>query len=98
VEVLHSNLALSGEGKDGGWARARVLNLVGDGSSGKTLLALELAFWCYKNIKKVKSKIFPKVKEVKIVYCNAEGVMDFPIKKMYGKDLSILLNGLLLKI
>jgi len=91
VEFLGSgsttlNLALSGEGKDGGWARARVLNLVGDGSSGKTLLALELAFWCYKNIKKVKSKIFPKVKEVKIVYCNAEGVMDFPIKKMYGKD------------
>ena len=81
-----SNLALSGKGKDGGWARARVANLVGDGSSGKTLLALELAFWCFKNLRKIKSKIFPKVKKIKLVYCNAEGVMDFPLERMYGKD------------
>lgn len=90
VEFLNSgsttlNLALSGKGPSGGWARGRVFNIVGDGSSGKTLLALEVAFWCFKNIKEVKSRIFPKVKKVIIVYNNCEGVMDFPIEKMYGK-------------
>lgn len=81
-----SNLALSGKGKNGGWARGRIVNIVGDGSSGKTLLALELAFWCFQNIKKIKSQIYPKVKKIQIVYLNAEGVMDFPLDKMYGKD------------
>jgi recombination protein RecA len=80
------NCALSGKAKDGGWARARVLNVVGDGSSGKTVCALELCFWCWKNIKKIKSKIFPKVKKITIVYNNAEGAMDFPIEKMYGEQ------------
>lgn len=91
VEFLHSgstrlNLALSGKGKDGGWARARVSNIVGDGSSGKTLLALELCFWFYKFIKKIKSKIFQNVKKFYICYDNGEGVMDFPVEKMYGED------------
>ena len=90
VEFLHSgshtlNLALSGRARGGGWARARVLNIVGDGSSGKTICALELAFWCYCFIKLVKSKIFPRVKKVIIVYNNCEGVMDFPLVKMYGQ-------------
>jgi len=80
------NLALSGKGKDGGWSRARVDNIVGDGSSGKTLLALELAFWCYKRVKKVKSRIFPRVKKVSIVYASSEGIIDFPLEAMYGKD------------
>ena len=91
VEFLGSgcttlNLSLSGKGKDGGWARGRVVNIVGDGSSGKTLLALELAFWCFKFLMTVKSKIFPKVKKLIIVYNNCEGVMDFPLEKMYGKQ------------
>lgn len=89
VDFLHSgcipiNLALSGKGRDGGWARGRVLNCVGDGSTGKTLLALELAAYCYYNIMGTKSHNFPKVKKVRIVYDNVEGVMDFPVKKMYG--------------
>ena len=91
VEFLHSgsttlNLALSGKGKDGGWARARVCNIVGDGSSGKTICALELAYWSFLRIKKVKSKIFDPVTKVIIVYNNCEGVMDFPLEKMYGKE------------
>lgn len=91
VEFLSSasttfNLALSGKGRKGGWARGRVGNIVGDGSSGKTLEALELAFWCFKNIKKIKSKIYPKCKKVIIVYNNCEGVMDFPLEKMFGKE------------
>jgi RecA/RadA recombinase len=36
------NLALSGKGKNGGIPRGRIINIVGDGSSGKTLTALEI--------------------------------------------------------
>lgn len=91
VEFLHSgsttiNLALSGRGRSGGIGRARIANFIGDGSSGKTLLALELAFRCWKNIRSIRSKIFPKVKKITIVYNNAEGVMDFPLEQMYGKE------------
>lgn len=90
VEFLSSgcttlNLALSGKGPDGGWARGRVLNIVGDGSSGKTLLALELMFWCWKFIRTIVSRIYKPVKNVHLVYNNVEGVMDFPVEKMYGK-------------
>lgn len=90
VEFLHSgshtlNLALSGKAQGGGWARGRVCNVVGDGSSGKTVCALELAFWCYQAIKHVRSKIFANVKKVTIVYNNCEGVMDFPLVRMYGQ-------------
>lgn len=80
------NLAASQKGKRGGWARGRVINLVGDGSSGKTLLALEAAAQFHLKIEKIKSRLFPPVKKVVIVYNNAEGVMDFPIEKMYGDD------------
>jgi recombination protein RecA len=91
VEFLSSgsttlNLSLSGKGRTGGWARGRVDNIVGDGSSGKTICALETAFWTWKNIKKAVSKIYPKVKRLTIVYNNCEGVMDFPLEKMYGKQ------------
>jgi len=80
------NLALSGR-IDGGWARARVVNVVGDGSSGKTLLALEAAFWFFNNMIGRKTKVFPKpVKKIHIVFDNIEGVMDFPIEEMYGED------------
>ena len=79
------NLALSGK-PNGGWARGRVLNLVGDGGAGKTLEALELAFWCWKHIKNIKPKHYPKVKKVLIVYNNAEEFLDMPIEKMYGKE------------
>lgn len=90
VEFLNSgcttlNLSLSGQGKHGGWARGRIHNIVGDGSSGKTLLALEEAFSFSKTVKTIKSQIFPKVKKFTICYDNGEAVMDFPVKKMYGK-------------
>lgn len=91
VEFLDSgstmfNLAASGKGKNGGWARGRIVNPVGDGSSGKTLMALELCASAFYNIKKKESKIFPPVKNLKIKYLNRERVMDFPIEKMYGKE------------
>lgn len=80
------NLSLSSKGLDGGWPRARISNIVGDGSSGKTICAIELLFWVYKNYKKIKSKIFPKIKKLMLVYNNAEGAMDFPLESMYGND------------
>jgi recombination protein RecA len=79
------NLAASGKARKGGWARGRIINLVGDGSSGKTLLALEACAQAFYNIQKRKSKLYPKVKKVTIVYNNKEGVMDFPIEEMYGE-------------
>lgn len=91
VEFLHTgshllNLAGSGgKAKKGGWARGRIINPVGDGSSGKTLLALEACADAFYNIKKKKSKLYPKVKKVTIVYNNKEGVMDFPLERMYGE-------------
>ena len=89
VEFLDSgstvlNLVLSGKGKKGGWARGRVVNIIGDGSSGKTLLALELAARCFYKMDK-KPKTFAEVKKIYIVVNNAEGVMDFPLEEMYGK-------------
>ena len=80
------NLAASQKAINGGWARGRINNIIGDGSSGKTLLALEACFWAYKNITKVKSRIYPRVHTVKIIYNNVEWVMDFPIDEMYGQD------------
>lgn len=90
VEFLSSgstllNLALSGRGRNGGWARGHIVNPVGDGSSGKTLLALECAAWCHYNIKNIPSILYPAVKRVFIVYNNVEGVMDFPVSLMYDR-------------
>jgi RecA/RadA recombinase len=78
------NLAGSGRGRSGGWARGRVINVVGDGSTGKTLLALELSAILKYGYKGKESAYFPKVKNVRIVYNNVEGVMDFDTSKMYG--------------
>jgi recombination protein RecA len=79
------NLAMSGRGRNGGYARGRIINLVGDGSSGKTLLALEACAQAYYNLNKT-PVLFDKVKKIIIVYNNVEGVMDFPIEEMYGED------------
>jgi len=81
------NLASSQRARDGGWARGRIVNLVGDGSTGKTLLALEAAAQVHYHIKERKSKRFPRVANVEIVYWNKEAVMDFPLETMYGKSL-----------
>lgn len=90
------NLALSGKGLDGGWARGRVVNIVGDGSSGKTLLALELGAVAYYLLRagKIVSDIWPTPDNVEFVYNNAEGVMDFPVERMYGKDFYSWVNWL----
>ena len=94
VDFFHSgsiilNLAASQKAKNGGWARGRVINLVGDGSSGKTLLTLEAmanAYHTWKKTGNLPSHNFPAVKKLILIYDNAEGVMDFPIEEMYGAD------------
>ena len=74
-----SLLNLAGSQKaDGGFPRGRIINFVGDGSSGKTLLALEVCAHAFYEIKDVKKKY--------VVYNNVEGVMDFDISGMYGKE------------
>lgn len=80
------NLALSGKGKTGGWARGRIVNIVADGSSGKSLAALEAAARFYYSMQGNKSINFPEVKKVQVVYNNVESVMDFPVSAMYGDD------------
>ena len=80
------NLALSQKGKTGGWARGRIVNVVGDGSSGKTLISLELAARFYYGMQGNKSYNFPDVKKVQVIYNNVESVMDFPVQEMYGDD------------
>jgi recombination protein RecA len=74
------NLAGSGRGKDGGWGKGRIGNIVGDGSSGKTILALETC-------------AIAKRKDTKTIirYDNAEEVMDFDVKKMFSLSDSIFL-------
>ena len=91
VEFLPSgslllNLAASQKGKNGGWARGRICNPVGDGSSGKTLLCLEACAQVFYKIEKIESKLWPKVKNLSIVYNNIEGVMDMPLEEMYGDE------------
>lgn len=78
------NLAISGKGVGGGWARGRVGNIVGDKSSGKTAEALETAFWFFNNILGFESSIFGKPKKLDITFANAETVMDFPLEHMFG--------------
>lgn len=84
-----SNLHLISSGRinGGGFPRQRVINLVGDGSSGKTLLALEFlaaVFYYFMKGLLVATKLFKATKNLKLVYNNVEGVMDFNIEKMYG--------------
>jgi RecA/RadA recombinase len=78
------NLIGSFLGRSGGFARGRIINIIGKGSAGKTLIALEFLAYCHYFLKKVTSRIFPKVKKIYLRFNNAEGVMDFPLHSMYG--------------
>lgn len=85
------NLAASGKGARGGWARGRIDNIVGDESTGKTFLALEAcaqAYYAFINQKSrfINPMLFPPVKKLSIVYNNIEGVMDFALEELFGKE------------
>lgn len=84
-----SNLSLISSGRinEGGFPRQRVINIVGDGSSGKTLLALEFlaaVFYHYTKGLLIETGLFPAPKQLKLVYNNVEGVMDFNVENLYG--------------
>ena len=55
------NLALSGDAWNGGWAGQRIINIIGDTTTGKTLLACEATNQLYYNWHK-------KGKKVRVVY------------------------------
>lgn len=77
------NLACSQLGKNGGIPRGRITNFVGDGSSGKTIFALEVcanAFYSNPH-----SNHYPDTKKIIIHYNNPEEVMDFNVDLMYGE-------------
>lgn len=90
VEYLSSgstNLNLAGTaGKNpfGCWARGRVINIVGDKSVGKSIIAVETLFQAWADLPE--SKIFPNTKKMKLIYNNVEGVMDFPLETMYDSN------------
>jgi RecA/RadA recombinase len=69
---------------DRGWARGRVDNIVGDKSAGKSALALEAAANFFYFLPFTESLIWPKVVDPIVVYNNPEGVMDFPLRLMFG--------------
>jgi RecA/RadA recombinase len=84
-----SNLSLISSGRinDGGLPRQRVINIVGDGSSGKTLCALEFMaaiFYHYTKGLLIQSTLFRATKRLVLIYNNVEGVMDFNVESMYG--------------
>lgn len=79
------NLALSQRGRDGGWARGHIGNIVGDGSTGKTILSIETAAAFFHKLNPDPINFAP-VKSLQIVYNNVEGVMDFPLERMYGEE------------
>ena len=77
------NLACSQLGKNGGIPRGRITNFVGDGSSGKTIFALEVcanAFYSNPH-----STHYQDTKKIIIHYNNPEEVMDFNVDLMYGE-------------
>jgi RecA/RadA recombinase len=90
IEFLHSgcsilHLPICGKIRDGGVPRARVVNIVGDGSSGKTLLALEILARTFYTLHRQKSTIYPGKRKLTMLYYNKEGVMDFKVEVMYGE-------------
>lgn len=103
VEFLDSgstliNLAASQKARNGGWARNRVINVVGDKSVGKSLISLEACANAFYNIQKKQSRIFPEVEKVSIVFNNVEGVLDFPVEEMYGKKFNESVNWIQIPI
>jgi len=69
------NLALAGK-VEGGWRLGRICNVVGDKSTGKTLLAIEAATFVL--------KVLGKKVKVKVIYDETEAAFDLPYAKSLG--------------
>lgn len=81
VKFAHTGSTVLDQALGGGWALGRIINIVGDRSTGKTLLAIELCAVAF--LTGLFRKISGKTK-VRIVYDLAEGSMDFDLRKMYN--------------
>jgi len=74
------NLALSGDAWNGGWAGQRLVNVVGDTTTGKTLLGCEAVNQLYYNWHK-------EGKKVKCSYRDVEAAFDFALAEDFGMPL-----------
>jgi RecA/RadA recombinase len=74
------NLALSGDAWNGGWAGQRLINVVGDTTTGKTLLACEAVNQLYYGWSK-------EGKNVKCTYRDVEAAFDFSLAEEFGMPL-----------
>jgi len=69
------NLACS-DSLDGAYGTGKIVNLIGDSSSGKTILAWSMLAEVINN---------PLFKEYRIIYDDVEAALEINIKKMFGK-------------
>jgi RecA/RadA recombinase len=74
------NLALSGDAWNGGWAGQRLVNVVGDTTTGKTLLACEAVNQLYYNWQ-------GQGRKVKCSYRDVEAAFDFSLAEDFGMPL-----------
>jgi recombination protein RecA len=73
------DLALSGK-VGGGWRLGRICNIVGDKSTGKTLLAIEAATYVL--------KMLGKKEDVKVIYDETEAAFDLPYAESLGMPIN----------
>ena len=77
------NLALSGDAWHGGWAGQRLVNVVGDTTTGKTLLGCEAVNQLYYNWHKDTNT----KRNVKCSYRDVEAAFDFALAEDFGMPL-----------
>jgi RecA/RadA recombinase len=75
------NLALSGDAWNGGWAGQRLVNIVGDTTTGKTLLGCEAVNQLYYNWHR------EEMRNVKCSYRDVEAAFDFALAEDFGMPL-----------
>jgi len=76
-EIISTGIDLLDEVLCGGLMWGRIINVVGDSSTGKTFLTLEM-------LAHIKKKLG---KKVKIIYDDCEGGFSFDVKSMYGSEI-----------
>lgn len=70
------NLACS-DSIQGGWGAGKIVNLIGDSSSGKTILALSMfAEVCRR----------PEFEDYRLIYDDVEQALEFDISRLFGKS------------
>ena len=72
------NLALS-DSTEGGYHAGKMVNLIGDSSSGKTILALTML---------AEANLHPKMKEYDLIFDDVESALEIDIEALFGKSLA----------